>query len=412
MPEISRFFGIVIRMFAEPATRHQRPHFHAYYQDAAAVFGSSRCGSEGGMEHPLHRVTAFEIVEPFVLNVTFDDRTRQRIDFRPVLHGELYGALRDAAVFERVAIDPEAHTLVWPNGANFDPATLHDWPAAGPGMIAMARRWADRDGAVRNARGDTCAGRIIGADIATEDARTGLALAIAADGVRLRKVRIGRDQSVRSILEEWLTDSDGAVLIAIDAPLGWPIPLAASLKSHAAGESLKTPADDLFRRATDKFIKREVKKTPLDVGADRIARTARAALQLLEDLRTKLSAAIPLAWDPADMTEHAVIEVHPAATLKAHGIRETGYRKDGDLERRHEIVEALGKKIAVPEHMVADLSRNPDLLDAAVCVLAAKDFVTGRAMPPPAPRLAEREGWIWTAKPVRMDSGRRRVNHC
>ena len=101
------------------------------------------------MEHPLHRVTAFEVVEPFVLNVTFDDRTRQRIDFRPVLHGELYGGLRDAAVFERVAIDPEAHTLVWPNGADFDPATLHDWPAAGPGMIALARRWADRDGAVR-----------------------------------------------------------------------------------------------------------------------------------------------------------------------------------------------------------------------------------------------------------------------
>jgi len=39
MPEISRFFGIVIRMFVEPAVQHHRPHFHAYYQDAAAVFG-------------------------------------------------------------------------------------------------------------------------------------------------------------------------------------------------------------------------------------------------------------------------------------------------------------------------------------------------------------------------------------
>ena len=39
MPEISRFFGIVIRMFAEPDAPHHRPHFHAYYQDAAAVFG-------------------------------------------------------------------------------------------------------------------------------------------------------------------------------------------------------------------------------------------------------------------------------------------------------------------------------------------------------------------------------------
>ena len=352
------------------------------------------------MEHPLHRVTAFEIVGPFVLNVTFDDRTRQRIDFRPVLRGELYGVLRDAAVFERVAIDPEAHTLVWPNGADFDPATLHDWPVAGPGMIALARRWADRGGAVRNARGDMCAGRIIGIDFATEDSRTGLALATAADGVRLREVRLpGHDQSVRSILEEWLTDSGGAVLIAIDAPLGWPASLAASLTSHAAGEALEKSADDLFRRATDRFIKREVKKTPLDVGADRIARTARAALQLLGDLRTQLGAAIPLAWDPADVTEHAVIEVYPAATLKAHGIRETGYKKDRELERRREIVAALRKKIDVPADIDEELSRNPDKLDAAVCVLAARDFVTGRAMPPPDRRLAEREGWIWTAKP-------------
>lgn len=39
MPEISRFFGIIIRMFAEPQAPHHRSHFHAYYQDAAAVFG-------------------------------------------------------------------------------------------------------------------------------------------------------------------------------------------------------------------------------------------------------------------------------------------------------------------------------------------------------------------------------------
>jgi len=38
MPEIARFFGIIIRMFAEPRTQHHRPHFHAYYQDDAAVY--------------------------------------------------------------------------------------------------------------------------------------------------------------------------------------------------------------------------------------------------------------------------------------------------------------------------------------------------------------------------------------
>lgn len=38
LPEISRFFGIVVRMFVEPGAPHHRPHFHAYYQDSAAVF--------------------------------------------------------------------------------------------------------------------------------------------------------------------------------------------------------------------------------------------------------------------------------------------------------------------------------------------------------------------------------------
>ena len=37
MPELSRFFGIIIRMFAEPSAQHHRPHFHAYYQDAVAI---------------------------------------------------------------------------------------------------------------------------------------------------------------------------------------------------------------------------------------------------------------------------------------------------------------------------------------------------------------------------------------
>jgi len=38
MPEIARFFGIIIRMFAESGAPHHRPHFHAYYQDRVGVF--------------------------------------------------------------------------------------------------------------------------------------------------------------------------------------------------------------------------------------------------------------------------------------------------------------------------------------------------------------------------------------
>ena len=38
MPEICRFFGMVIRMFVEAGEPHHAPHFHVYYQDSAAVY--------------------------------------------------------------------------------------------------------------------------------------------------------------------------------------------------------------------------------------------------------------------------------------------------------------------------------------------------------------------------------------
>jgi hypothetical protein len=38
MPELSRFFGIIIRMYMEAGGPHHLPHFHAYYQNDAAVF--------------------------------------------------------------------------------------------------------------------------------------------------------------------------------------------------------------------------------------------------------------------------------------------------------------------------------------------------------------------------------------
>jgi hypothetical protein len=39
MPELSRFFGIIIRMFWEVGEPHHLPHFHAYYQNYVAVYG-------------------------------------------------------------------------------------------------------------------------------------------------------------------------------------------------------------------------------------------------------------------------------------------------------------------------------------------------------------------------------------
>ncbi len=41
MPELSRFYGIIIRMFSEPSERHHVPHFHAYFGEHVAVFSIS-----------------------------------------------------------------------------------------------------------------------------------------------------------------------------------------------------------------------------------------------------------------------------------------------------------------------------------------------------------------------------------
>jgi Protein of unknown function (DUF2442) len=93
------------------------------------------------VSHPICRVRWFKVVAPYTLKVGFDDDTEQIINFRPILAGELFGPLRDPKLFNQVQIDPEVHTLVWPNGADFDPATLHDWPVHESAFRELARRW-------------------------------------------------------------------------------------------------------------------------------------------------------------------------------------------------------------------------------------------------------------------------------
>lgn len=95
------------------------------------------------MDHrPLYRVTAFSIVGPYQLEVTFDDGVTRRIDLSEVLEGALFGPLKNLDLFNAVRIDADFHTLVWPNDADFDPADLHDWPDVKDGFIAQAREWA------------------------------------------------------------------------------------------------------------------------------------------------------------------------------------------------------------------------------------------------------------------------------
>jgi hypothetical protein len=93
------------------------------------------------MNHPICRVCDFQIVGPHRLHVVFDDGSNRTIDFSSVLGGELLGPLQDLNLFNQVRIDPEVHTLVWPNGADFDPATLRDWPQHVDALTKQAHSW-------------------------------------------------------------------------------------------------------------------------------------------------------------------------------------------------------------------------------------------------------------------------------
>ena len=93
------------------------------------------------MNHPLYRITSFEQVGPYSLRLHFNDGFARTVDFEAILEGELYSPLRDPAAFAKVTLDPEVHTVVWPCGADFDPATLHDWPEHEAAFRAAAERW-------------------------------------------------------------------------------------------------------------------------------------------------------------------------------------------------------------------------------------------------------------------------------
>jgi hypothetical protein len=68
-----------------------------------------------------------EVLHDHVVRLRFADGTEKTVDLDPYLHGPVFEAIRsDAAVFASVEIDPDAGTIVWPNGADLAPDVLYE----------------------------------------------------------------------------------------------------------------------------------------------------------------------------------------------------------------------------------------------------------------------------------------------
>ena len=78
----------------------------------------------------LH-VTAAEYRGEYRVWLSFSDGVSGEIDLRNALQGPAFAPLKDINELLRFQFDPEAHTIVWPNGADFAPEFLRSLvPAA------------------------------------------------------------------------------------------------------------------------------------------------------------------------------------------------------------------------------------------------------------------------------------------
>ena len=166
---------------------------------------------------------------------------------------------------------------------------------------------------------------LLGIDCATDPKKTGLALGeTRGEVVHILRCATGtRHETPAAIAVNWLSDYKEA-LIAFDTPLGWPQKLGSCLTAHRAGFLVQAEANNLFRRMTDVAIKERLGKQPLEVGANLIARTAVAALAMLDQIRRSTGLKIPLAWAIHESERWRAIEVYPAATRIGHGAPDKG----------------------------------------------------------------------------------------
>jgi Protein of unknown function (DUF2442) len=72
------------------------------------------------------RVIDAKLVKEFVVWVRFNDGSEGEVDLSGELEGPVFEPLKDPKVFAQFKLDPDIHTLVWPNGADLAPEFLHE----------------------------------------------------------------------------------------------------------------------------------------------------------------------------------------------------------------------------------------------------------------------------------------------
>lgn len=73
----------------------------------------------------LPAVVGVAVIGDHRLRLLFDDGTAGDVDLSGMQWKGVFEPLGDAEYFAKVKLDPEAATVVWPNGADLAPETLY-----------------------------------------------------------------------------------------------------------------------------------------------------------------------------------------------------------------------------------------------------------------------------------------------
>lgn len=255
---------------------------------------------------------------------------------------------------------------------------------------------------------------IIGIDCATIASKTGLTLAEYDEAIlRIKDCRIADSKvPVAEQIYGWIQTAERA-LLAMDAPLGWPSPMGRALAEHKAGAPIAIKANDLFRRYTDEVVRRTPGKSPLEVGADRIARTARTALSFLADLGVLVGKSIPLAWKARIDRGIYAIEVYPAGTLRVHQRMGTVVGSANTDEKKRSLLNKMSESGTLRFENEKDTAiANEHVLDSVLCAASAVEFLEERVIFPRTENerdLAQKEGWIWVRDAAGSERNTQRV---
>jgi hypothetical protein len=115
MPEISRFYGILIAMFW---AEHNPPHFHARYGEHKAAIEIDTLRVLDGWLPP--RALGYRI------ELEFDDGERGVVDLTKYVEGGgVFEQIKDMEVFREFSVNEELGTLTWGNELDIAPETLY-----------------------------------------------------------------------------------------------------------------------------------------------------------------------------------------------------------------------------------------------------------------------------------------------